>query len=241
MLTNPSFGLNVYSSMGVPISFYLDIEGSDNKSNSEKISLNSNINQAVSKDGSLTETKILIDKDNSNIVNFINLPPLEEIVIDGNLKVNPDGVTHSNFILENSEIYGNIFFELPFEISASNMTVSDTIQTSEINLVSSIYSAKMILNYETDIPVDFDISLIFLDQNLSEIDRSEGEISVSASDVDSNGYSTDLTTNLLDRLSDIKNVIFQIKLNTDNSNSVNITSDIKFKFQSILEVKLNGV
>ena len=130
------------------------------------------------------------------------------------------------------------------------MTVSDTIQTSEINLVSSIYSAKMILNYETDIPVDFDISLIFLDQNLSEIDRSEGEISVSASDVDSNGYSTglisdsftvDLTTNLLDRLSDIKNVIFQIKLNTDNSNSVNITSDIKFKFQSILEVKLNGV
>ena len=250
LLTNPSFGLNIYSSMGVPISFNLDIEGSDNKSNSEKISLNSNINQAVSKDGSLTETKILIDKNNSNIVNFINLPPLEEIVIDGNLKVNPDGVTHNNFILENSEIYGNIFFELPFEISASNMTVSDTIQTSEINLVSSIYSAKMILNYETDIPVDFDISLIFLDQNLSEIDRSDGEISVSASDVDANGYSTglisdsftvDLSKNLLDRLSDIKNVIFEIKLNTDNSSSVNITSAIKFKFQSILEVKLNGI
>ncbi len=250
LLTNPSLGFNIFNSIGIPLSFNLDVEGSDEENNKESISINTTIKEASSKDGSFTETLSLVNKDNSNIVNFINLPPSGGLVIDGSFSVNPDGVNYNNFILSSSQIYGNMFVELPFQLSASNMLVYDTFEIEKTDFDINLESADLIMNYESNIPISFDVSLIFLDSVFTEIDSNKDQIIIRGSDVDDNGYSINSIQDLftlslgertLENLKDVRNVIFTIELNTKNKSSVNITSDVKFKFESYLEIKLDGI
>ena len=250
LLTNPSLGFNIYNSMGIPLSFNLDIEATDKDSNSESISISSQIQEAKDKDGSFTESKTMVNKDNSNIVNFINLPPSGGLIIDGSFSVNPNGVTYDNFILNTSEIYGDISIELPFQISANKMVVTDTFNIDEMDLDVDLSSAKMLMDYESNIPISFDVNLIFLDSAFTEIDRNTGQMNIQGSDIDVNGYSVstikdifslDLSEKILEELNRVRNIIFKIELNTKNRSSVNITSDIKFKFESYLEIKLDGI
>ena len=249
LFTNPSLGLNVNNSFGIPMFINLDIQASNNN-NSESITISDKIDDAKYKDGSFEETKISIDKENSNILNFINLPPKDNLLIEGDIILNPDKKTYDNFILKNSEIEANIFLVLPFQISASNLIISDTFQIEDINFDADLSDARLIFNYESDIPLTFDIELIYLDKTYIEIDRSVGEINIKGSETDINGYSSgsilntfqvNLSEDLLDRIKELENIIMKIELNTDENSSVNITSEIKFKFQSTLEFKLDGI
>ena len=249
LFTNPRLGLNVNNSFGIPLFINLDIQASNNNK-SENIIINDRVVEAKSKDGSFEETKIFIDKENSNILNFINLPPKDNLLIEGDIILNPDEKTYDNFILKNSEIEANIFLELPFQISASNLMISDTFQIEGINFDTDLSDARLLFNYESDIPLTFDIELIYLDKALFEIDRNVGEINIKGSDTDANGYSTgsisntfevNLSENLLKRIKEVENIIMNIELNTEKNRSVNITSEIKFEFQSTIEFKLEGI
>ena len=249
LFTNPRLGLNVNNSFGIPLFINLDIKASNNNK-SENIIINDRVVEAKSKDGSFEETKIFIDKENSNILNFINLPPKDNLLIEGDIILNPDEKTYDNFILKNSEIEANIFLELPFQISASNLMISDTFQIEGINFDTDLSDARLLFNYESDIPLTFDIELIYLDKALFEIDRNVGEINIKGSDTDANGYSTgsisntfevNLSENLLKRIKELENIIMNIELNTEKNRSVNITSEIKFEFQSTIEFKLEGI
>ena len=249
LFTNPSLGLTVNNSFGIPLFINLDIQASNNNK-SENIIINNRVVEAKSKDGSFEKTKIFIEKENSNILNFINLPPKDNLLIEGDIILNPDEKTYDNFILKNSEIEANIFLELPFQISASNLMISDTFQIEDINFDTDISDARLLFNYESDIPLTFDIELIYLDKTLLEIDRNVGEINIKGSETDANGYSTEsvfntfevnLSENLLERIKELENIIMNIELNTEKNRSVNITSEIKFEFQSTIEFKLEGI
>ena len=249
LFTNPRLGLTVNNSFGIPLFINLDIQASNNNK-SENIIINDRVVEAKSKDGSFEETKIFIDKENSNILNFINLPPKDNLLIEGDIILNPDEKTYDNFILKNSEIEANTFLEIPFQISASNLMISDTFQIEDINFDTDLSDARLLFNYESDIPLTFDIELIYLDKTLFEIDRNVGEINIKGSDTDANGYSTgsisntfevNLSENLLKRIKEVENIIMNIELNTEKNRSVNITSEIKFEFQSTIEFKLEGI
>ena len=249
LFTNPRLGLTVNNSFGIPLFINLDIQASNNNK-SENIIINDRVVEAKSKDGSFEETKIFIDKENSNILNFINLPPKDNLLIEGDIILNPDEKTYDNFILKNSEIEANTFLEIPFQISASNLMISDTFQIEGINFDTDLSDARLLFNYQSDIPLTFDIELIYLDKALFEIDRNVGEINIKGSDTDANGYSTgsisntfevNLSENLLKRIKEVENIIMNIELNTEKNRSVNITSEIKFEFQSTIEFKLEGI
>lgn len=249
LFTNPRLGLNVNNSFGIPLFINLDIQASNNNK-SENIIINDRVVEAKSKDGSFEETKIFIDKENSNILNFINLPPKDNLLIEGDIILNPDEKTYDNFILKNSEIEANTFLEIPFQISASNLMISDTFQIEDINFDTDLSDARLLFNYQSDIPLTFDIELIYLDKTLLEIDRNVGEINIKGSETDANGYSTgsvsntfevNLSENSLKRIKELENIIMNIELNTEKNRSVNITSEIKFEFQSTIEFKLEGI
>ena len=71
----------------------------------------------------LKKQKYLLIRKTSNILNFINLPPKDNLLIEGDIILNPDEKTYDNFILKNSEIEANIFLELPFQVSATNLMI----------------------------------------------------------------------------------------------------------------------
>ena len=98
-------------------------------------------------------------------MNFINLPPKDNLLIEGDIILNPDEKTYDNFILKNSEIEANTFLEIPFQISASNLMISDTFQIEDINFDTDLSDARLLFNYQSDIPLTFDIELIYLDKN----------------------------------------------------------------------------
>ena len=251
ILTNPNFGFNIFNSIGIPLFLDIKISAYDNYNNSESIEFSSKIDKAPSKENSFSSTNIFLNKDNSNIVNFINLPPSNKINVEGNFQVNPDGKSYDNFVLDNSKINANLFVEIPFQLSAYRMRISDTLKiTEKINFDYDLNYAKVIFDYESDIPVSFNINLFYYDSEFNEIDRNFGNILINESETNEDGYSVnsindsfeiELDDKVLNRLNDLENIIFEIELNTENNNSVNITSDNKFKFNSTLEVKLNGI
>ena len=111
---------------------------------------------------------------------------------------------------------------------------------------------KVIFDYESDIKTwfSFNINLFYYDSEFNEIDRNLGNILINESETNEDGYSVnsindsfeiELDDKVLNRINELENIIFEIELNTENNNSVNITSDNKFKFNSTLEVKLNGI
>jgi len=131
------------------------------------------------------------------------------------------------------------------------MRINDTLKiTEKINFDYDLNYAKVIFDYESDIPVSFNINLFYYDSEFNEIDRNFGNILINESETNEYGYSVnsindsfeiELDDKVLNRINDLENIIFEIELNTENNNSVNITSDNKFKFNSTLEVKLNGI
>lgn len=108
---------------------------------------------------------IVFDKDNSNIVDFIALPPTGKIWYQGQVSFNQNNqVTQDNpnFLdLDNSFSFG-IEMELPLELQTSALTFKDTSAISGSDY-DKIESAELILNARNGIPLDVDLQLFFVD------------------------------------------------------------------------------
>ena len=131
------------------------------------------------------------------------------------------------------------------------MRISDTLKiTEKINFWLWFKLCKSNFWLRVRYSCFFSINLFYYDSEFNEIDRNLGNILINESETNEDGYSVnsindsfeiELDDKVLNRINELENIIFEIELNTENNNSVNITSDNKFKFNSTLEVKLNGI
>ncbi|MDX9883659.1 MAG: hypothetical protein RBS73_16480 [Prolixibacteraceae bacterium] len=112
----------------------------------------------------VTQT-IDFNKSNSNIVNFIALPPSGNITYSGNISFNPDGAINAanpNFFDLDASLKIDLGVDLPFELQVSNLTFEDTAKISSGDL-DMIKSAELIVNAVNEIPLDIDVQLFFID------------------------------------------------------------------------------
>jgi len=108
---------------------------------------------------------IVFDKDNSNIVDFIALPPTGKIWYQGQVSFNQNNqVTQDNpnFLDLDNPFSVGIEMELPLELQTSTLTFKDTSAISGGNL-DKIETAELILNATNGIPLDVDLQLFFVD------------------------------------------------------------------------------
>lgn len=167
-LSNPKLELIFHNSIGMPASLAFDLKASNKTGqqlvltrtpSSFDIPVPANINAGIAT-GSL-----IFDKQNSNIVNFMALPPSGQIAYSGKADFNKNNVVtpqNPNFLDMDATFAIDVAMELPIELQVSNLTFKDTTGISGEDF-NDIENAELIINAKNGIPLDVEIQLFFVD------------------------------------------------------------------------------
>jgi len=254
-LTNPKLELIFHNSIGMPASVALDLKAS-NKSGQQllltrtpasfDIPVPANINA-----GSVTG-KMVFDKQNSNIVNFVALPPTGKISYSGKADFNKIGVvtlSNPNFLDMDATFAIDLAMELPIELQVSNLVFKDTTGITGENF-DDIENAELTINARNGIPLDVDIQLFFIDTiSKSQYGSSKKLKILTAAQVSSTGVITPTVTSQPFSLdaSEMKNlrkangVVFSGTINspTGGTGVASLYSDSKLELNLVIKSKIN--
>lgn len=198
---SPELQLIVHNSLSVPVKLALDLTGYNDKGESAGLNPFPFIvpYPDYPAEIQITDT-VVIDKDNSNIIEFLSLPPTEKVTYAGNIKMNPEGPPATNK-LNHVDMSGEIGFDLKVEVpvhfstpGGEGLSITDTLNFDG-GLLDFINSGELIIKAENGLPVGVELELAFMD---SITDQVQGEkvstILLEAAQVDETGKVTINTT-----------------------------------------------
>ena len=128
-LTNPKVNINYSNSVGVPVSFDLNLIGGNSAGDTQGLNAPTmNIAYPADWYNSPDASTISFNKDNTDIVELIEMRP-GEINYSGGATVNPLGKQGwDNFVTGESSVVAGLEIEIPLEFGADNLTLQDTIE-----------------------------------------------------------------------------------------------------------------
>lgn len=171
VLTDPQIKLRYLNSVGVPVKLDLDITGYNNNGSFNELITNPLHFLSPQSQGSFISDSIIIDKTNSNIVDFISMSP-DAIKAGGEALSNPQGI-QNNFIYDTCSFVSGIYMDLPLSLHAENLKFMDTIQVN-VNEgdTERFKSGVFYFNIENGFPFEINLDFLILDslnQNVTEI------------------------------------------------------------------------
>ena len=165
-LANPELKLILTNSIGVPAEVNANFVAQNKSSQSVTLDPDPFRLTIPTSLGSPAVTQIItFNKTNSNIVDFVALPPSGNISYSGNIVFNPDGAVSSanaNFFNLDAGLRIDLGVDLPFELQVNNLTFSDTAKMDSGDL-DMIKKAELFINAVNEIPLDIDVQLFFID------------------------------------------------------------------------------
>ncbi len=254
--SSPLARLFYRNSAGFPIELYLNING-QSTDGSRKGSLYDNGRQVfhIGYPEEPLDTysgEIQIDRDNSNIVDFISIPPTT-LEPDISVLVNPEGDRgKSNFITSKSSASMDIEFVLPLEVQLSDLILSDTMSIDfdpeDIDRFERLFFELKITNA---LPLGAEVSISLFDslanQVLYTFDKTLVMESASVGEhgkvIEGSEISTDaqleISGQIIDYLKQADNIIISARLNTgknqDEAIPVKFLTTDKLDFKIILK------
>ncbi len=253
-LENPIIKLNVASNIGLPLQLDLDIDGISKDGTIEALSLVPQTIQGPTVPGTWDTTQVLIDKNSSNIVDFIsNLP--SNLLFDGIVVSNPNGNTGiDNFILADGAVSVDLKMELPLELRADNMMFEQEIP--DINWGSlrdqdnPIEKLDLYFAVDNGFPLETDLELVLLNAIGNPIDTFSIPNLMMPAAVNANGRVTapartnailSLDTDQLNKLLLSESLLIRTHLNTTNNGQtvVKIYNDYSMEVAIAVRTKLN--
>jgi len=157
-----------------------------------------------------------------------------------NVYLNPNGQSSNpDFLFPEYPIDASIELKVPLNIIANDLHLRDT-SDIDIQQNEDLEIDKVFLKIENGFPIDCDFNMILLDMNKNVIDTLFNNQFVS-SGLMQNSVVVEKSISILDatvpNFDQIKNVVFDIKFNTDDvNNHVSIYNDYTIDF--LLSVKL---
>jgi hypothetical protein len=263
-LDDPKFKIFTSNSIGVPVTVLLDAKGTSAKGASQNLNappILIGYPTLAQKGQVINDTKI-IDKNNSDLVKMLNLPP-SKILFGGKASLNAAGFTgYNDFIAKGSGFAVGYEIEMPLSLKTNNLVIEQTsenplfeikdgvIVKSKLGL-DSIEYIDLILKLENAIPLDVELDMFFADKDTVIMDTiAVGSFMLSAIP-DANGRTiknTSSVTNVrlfrekLDaiRQKNLVNMVVRMKIKTYNNGSqpVKIYSDYVSKIGISAKVKL---
>ncbi|MCE2497041.1 MAG: hypothetical protein J4F31_10775 [Flavobacteriales bacterium] len=190
-INDPIVKLITTNGVGAPIRTNFDMVGISASGNSVPLNMPPSdiVYPTLGQAGQNIEGEIVIDKNNSNVVDFLSNIP-ESIEIDGTVDINPDGNTGNNFIFRESLLKVGLEVDIGLNISANNLVVEDTINaTFSIDEDSGLNpeTVTLYINVDNGIGLDAVVSLIMEDENGVAIDSVQTQL-LEAAQVDGDGY-----------------------------------------------------
>ena len=157
-----------------------------------------------------------------------------------NVYLNPNGQSSNpDFLFPEYPIDASIELKVPLNIIANDLHLRDT-SDIDIQQNEDLEIDKVFLKVENGFPIDCDFNMILLDMNKNVIDTLFNNQFVSSGLIQNNVV-VEKSISILDatvpNFDQIKNVVFDIKFNTDDvNNHVSIYNDYTIDF--LLSVKL---
>jgi len=252
-LANPSLVLTIKNSIGLPGSMQLEFSASSKDgavvqlhTSPFNLPVPANINAGMSSEN------IILDKNNSQIVDFIDLPPTGKILYRGLVdfnKANEVTAENPNFMKLDATIGVDLAMELPMELQINKLGFKDTTAISGGDF-TNLESADLIINALNGIPLDIDIQLLYID-TISKIQygASKGSRILSAAKVNSNGDITpvqssktfSLTKADMENLRKANGLVFSGTVSSPESGATvaPLYSDSEIKLNVVIKSKVN--
>lgn len=252
-LANPKLELIIRNSIGMPAS--VDMEFTASNKDGATASLNppifeipvpSNLNSGIA------TKSVVFDRNNSNIVNFIALPPTSQISYNGKVDFNTTNVVspqNPNFLDVDAIFAIDMAMELPLELQISNLSFKDT-SAIEAGDYDQIESADLILNAKNGVPLDIEMQLLFVDTiSGTQYGTSKSSKILSAATVSAAGQITpvqsshtfSLSKTEMDNLRKSNGLVISGKISSpDPTKTVSpIMSDSRIEMNVVIKSKIN--
>jgi hypothetical protein len=252
-LDNPVMTLTLRNSVGVPATIAFDFTASNKEG--KTVSMNPpliDIPVPPTITSGVVTKDVTFTRQNSNIVDFIALPPTGDITYSGKVDFNPSGnvtLDNPNF-LDMSAIFAvDMALEMPMELQVSDLTFRDTSAISGEDF-KNIETADLILTAKNGVPLDVDLQLLFID---SISGQQFGSTSVtrmlSAAQVSSSGAITSVESShtfsldktQMDQLRKANAIVFSGILSSPNDGAAvaPINSDSRIEMNIVVKSKVN--
>lgn len=253
-LANPSLMLTIHNSIGMPASVNLGFTAR-NKEGLE-VELNPqpfDIPVPANPNAGYATKNVVMDKSNSQIVDFIALPPTGKILYNGQVDFNKTSAVtaqNPNFMDIDNTFFMDLTMELPLELQISGIKFKDTTSVSGADY-DQVESADLIVNATNGIPLDFDIQLLFVDTiSKIQIGASQTVRILSAAQVNAttgkltpveSSQSFSLTKMDMENLRKSNGLVFSGKVSSSANGTTiaPINSDSEIKLNVVIKTKVN--
>jgi len=227
---DPKIHVHLRNSVGVPFAINANITGYSSSGSTQN--LNPDVLQPTNYPKTIAdvldtpnEETITYDKNNSDIVDLMALPPSDRLDYFGNVDLNPNTVdiaTQPNIISNTSRIDADIEIEIPLEFTATNLTLKDTIDGVDIDDADKVMNAAVVITAQNGYPLDVTVENIQLtDASYNVIDEIKDNEVIDAASV----YTSGANVGVVDPNS-IKEVSHEIKLTQTQIANLNKTENI---------------
>jgi len=261
---DPKINLILNNGVGVPFELMANMTGS----NSEGVSQDLNLTVPLTLENyPTTELEVeegiigtmTVDRDNSDIVALMALPPSGKISYSGSVTINPKSYdplaagNNINIISGASFISADLEMDIPMNFKADNLSISDTINDIDIDDAEKMIKAAIIITSENGLPLDVKIeSLLFTDADYTMLSTLSNESVIKAAGVTSTGEvdpatiekvvnTIELTEEQIKSLNDTENIIIKAMLSTydEGKQSVKLRGADKLKFSISVNAQLD--
>ena len=259
--TDPKISIPYTNSIGVPANLEVDLWGETSAGGSQNLNAPVvSIEKLEDRDDPLVESSMEFNRDNSSIVELIELRP-EILYYSGEVKMNPDGATglRDNFIMSTSEIVGDLEVEIPASLKIQNLSLRDTTDnpfhsadsSDEFGLNDFEY-INLYFSAINGFPLEVGFEIIPYDTvNNIEYPSIDVPELISAAPVDANGRVNELIKSpviiieldktMLENLEKSERLIVQawFKTTGDGAQEVIFYTDYTFEFRLAVGLELN--
>lgn len=176
-LTNPYLNFSYSNSIGVPILVDFNFSGNTNEGESVDLAINMpdlpqnaiNFN-APQNPGEIIQDTIVIDRNNSNLVDLIALPP-EEVIYSGTAVANGSAPPHNyNFASSDSKFTLGVDMDLPLQFRTGLLVVQDTVDLDlDEDFDENIEAVSLKLHAVNRFPFSADIELDMFDNETNTV------------------------------------------------------------------------
>ncbi len=167
ILDNPKIKLSYTNSIGIPLAAKFDFTGKSISGNTENLNKDTIYFNYPTQSGDIINDSVIIDKNNSNIVNLISISP-NSIYYSGSAAINTFG-SPDNFIADTSKINIGFDIDLPLVLSISNLIFQDTMDMKyngdDFDNFDSVF---IYINAINGFPLKTNLNLIVLDSLTSQ-------------------------------------------------------------------------
>ncbi len=247
ILEDPSLKLSYSNAIGLDFNLELNLQAFNKAGEKQNMDLPLIEIKAPDTPGEIKYGEVLVNKDNSSIVEFISISP-QSILYEGNGIANPEG-TEDNFVGRQDLFNAGIEMDLPVALQTELLIFTDTVETNfSGEEIKEIEKARFYFSIENGFPfgilLDFqilDASGQFVIENIS-LDKILSAKVDDAGKVNENTRSlaeVDISNQTYQNLIRADKMVLKARLNTAEAGNIPVAlyTDYEISIRIALEIK----